>query len=271
MVSFPPCKINLGLHIINKRPDGYHNLETCFYPVPWTDILEIVPADAAAFTCSGNLIPGIPEGNLCVKAYDLLRKEFILDPVKIHLHKIIPTGAGLGGGSADAAHTIRLLNELFQLKLSQEKLMAYAAKLGSDCAFFIQDHPMLGTERGGILSKISVPLNRKYLVLITPNIHVSTAEAYAGIYPQQPEHSIQHIVSGSITAWKLLMKNDFEESVFRKHPAIRKIKEKMYSLGAIYASMSGSGSTVFGIFETEVNPGNEFPETTVWSGLLDDH
>lgn len=268
MVSFPPCKINLGLHVTNKRPDGYHNLETCFYPVPWTDILEVIRADTFIFTCSGNGIPGIHKENLCVKAYDLLKKDFYLAPVKIHLHKIIPIGAGLGGGSADAAHILLLLNDIFQLKLSQERLMAYAAVLGSDCAFFIQDHPMLGTGRGEILTKIPVALKGKYLGLVKPNINVSTAEAYAGIRPRQPEHSIQHIVQGPVNAWKFLLKNDFEESIFKKYPVIKGIKEKMYSLGALYASMSGSGSAVFGIFEAQVSLDNKFPETTVWSGVI---
>lgn len=270
MVSFPPCKINLGLHILNKRPDGYHNLETCFFPVPWTDILEVILADVFAFSCSGYRIPGIPEENLCVKAYALLKQDFDLGPVKIHLHKITPTGAGLGGGSADAAHTLKLLNEIFQLKLTPEKLMRCAAELGSDCAFFIQDHAMLGTQRGEVLAGISVQLNAKYLVLVKPNIHVSTAEAYAGICARQPEQSIQHIIHSPVTAWKCLLKNDFEESVFKKYPAVKSIKEKMYSLGAMYASMSGSGSTVFGIFESERNLEGQFPETMVWSGIIGD-
>ena len=268
MVSFPPCKINLGLHIINKRSDGYHDLETCFYPVPWTDVLEIVPADEFAFTHTGDVIPGIREENLCVKAYRVLKRNFDVGPVKIHLHKIIPSGAGLGGGSADAAYTLRLLDDIFKLSLSQESLMAYAGELGSDCPFFIQDHPMLGTGRGEILSKITVALDGKFLVLVKPNINVSTAEAYAGIFPKQPDHSILDGLQSSLTNWKYLLKNDFEESVFNKYPAIKAIKEKMYLLGAVHASMSGSGSAVFGLFEGEVKLENEFPDATVWSGLL---
>ncbi|MDH4090289.1 MAG: 4-(cytidine 5'-diphospho)-2-C-methyl-D-erythritol kinase [Cyclobacteriaceae bacterium] len=268
MVSFPPCKINLGLHIIDKRPDGYHNLITCFYPVPWTDILEVIIADTFSFTCSGNPIPGIAEENLCVKAYALLKEDFRLAPVKIHLHKIIPTGAGLGGGSADGAYTLRSLNTIFKLELSQERLMAYAALLGSDCSFFIQDESMLATGRGEILSGIQVNLSNKYIVLVKPGIHVSTAEAYGGIHPRQPLQSIAQLVSDGIETWRLFLKNDFEESVFKKYPAIEDIKEKLYSLGALYASMSGSGAAVYGIFEAEVNLASQFPGATVWSAPI---
>jgi 4-diphosphocytidyl-2-C-methyl-D-erythritol kinase len=268
MVSFPPCKINLGLQIINKRQDGYHELVTCFYPVPWTDILEVIKADRFAFTSSGNLIPGPTESNLCIKAYEILKKDFDLGPVRIHLHKIIPTGAGLGGGSADAAHTLRLLNDIFQLRQSQQCLMEYAAVLGSDCAFFVQDDPMFGQGRGEVLTKIPVSLRGKYLILVKPDIHVSTAEAFAGIRPQQPQHSLQELVQQPVSEWKHLVKNDFEDSVFRKHPAIRIIKEKLYSMGAQYASMSGSGSAVFGIFDNEVGSEKQFPDTTVWTGFI---
>jgi len=268
MVSFPPCKINLGLQIINKRSDGYHDLLTCFYPLPWTDILEIIPADSFAFTCSGNHIPGPPEANLCIKAYELLQRNFDLSPVKIHLHKIIPAGAGLGGGSADAAYTLRLLNDIFRLQLSQQALMDYAAKLGSDCTFFIQDNPMFGEGRGEVLTKIAVDLRGKYLVLVKPDIHVSTAEAFVGIRPQKPHHSLREVLSLPTTDWKPVLKNDFEDSVFRKYPSIQLIKEKLYSIGAEYASMSGTGSAVFGIFDTEVPSEKHFPHTMVWAGFI---
>ncbi len=268
MVSFPPCKINLGLQIINKRPDGYHDLLTCFYPVPWTDILEIIPADQFAFTSSGNSIPGATEDNLCIKAYQLLKQEFDLAPVHIHLHKIIPTGAGLGGGSADAAHMLRLLNTIFQLQLPQQTLMDYAAKLGSDCAFFIQDNPMFGQGRGEILAKISVNLRGNYLVLVKPEIHVSTAEAFAGIRPRRPQHTLEEVFLQPMADWKTMLKNDFEESVFWKYPVIQALKDKMYGIGAQYASMSGSGSAVFGIFDAEVAWEKHFTQATVWAGFM---
>jgi 4-diphosphocytidyl-2-C-methyl-D-erythritol kinase len=268
MVSFPPCKINLGLHIIRKRADGFHDLETCFYPVPWTDILEIIPADILSFTTSGTVIPGNDADNLCLQAYYLLQKDFNLGSVKIHLHKIIPTGAGLGGGSADAAHTIRLLNTVFQLNLPVEKMMAYAAQLGSDCAFFIQDKPMMGTGRGEILQPASLSLKGKYLALIKPTIHVSTAEAYAGISPAQPAVPLQQLLeTHGLAEWKDVIKNDFEETVFNNYPAIAELKAAFYKQGAIYASMSGSGASVFGIFEREV--ALAVPEGyTSWQGIL---
>lgn len=268
MVSFPPSKINLGLHVLRKRADGYHDLETCFYPVPWTDVLEIIPADSLSFTSSGTAVPGRKDDNLCLKAYRLLAAEFDLPPVSIHLHKIISTGAGLGGGSADAAYTLRLLNDIFSLNLSPEKLIPYAAQLGSDCAFFVQDKPKLGTGRGEILHDTTVSLRGKFLVLLKPDVHVSTAEAYAGIVPSTPAVSLREILENNGPGgWRSLLKNDFEESVFRKYPVVAALKEDLYQAGALYASMSGSGAAVFGIFEKEKDI--SFPEKHVcWKGML---
>ncbi len=267
MVAFPPCKINLGLNIIFKREDGFHNLETCFYPVPWTDILEIIPAKELAFTSSGNAIPGNAEDNLCLRAYHLIQTDFDIAPVKIHLHKIIPIGAGLGGGSSDAAYTLRLLNEIFNLSLSVDQLKKYASKLGSDCSFFIEDKPMLGSGKGEILNDIDLSLNGFYLVIVKPFIHVSTQEAYSGILPKQPTIRIQEILKRPIVDWKEILKNDFEESIFKKNPAIAEIKTKLYSSGAIYASMSGSGSSVFALFEKPVDLKKEFAGMEYW-GML---
>jgi 4-diphosphocytidyl-2-C-methyl-D-erythritol kinase len=269
MVSFPPCKINLGLQVTEKRPDGYHNLETCFYPVPWTDILEIVSSQEFSFTISGDVIPGSPDDNLCVKAYRLLAHQFKLPPVHIHLHKIIPTGAGLGGGSSDAAHTLRLLNKLFGLSIDDMVLSNYASQLGSDCAFFIQDKPMIGKGRGEILSASSVSLAKKFLVIVKPALHVSTAEAYAGITPRRPAKSVHEILNEQpLHNWKDSLSNDFEQSVFEKYPAIRSIKDQLYRQGAIYASMSGSGAAVFGIFEKTVDLKSMFVGSSYWSGTL---
>ncbi len=252
MVCFPPCKINLGLNVLRKRSDGYHDLETCFYPVRWTDILEIIPSDSFHFGGSGTVVPGNPADNLCVKAYHLLRDEFNLPPVRIHLHKIIPTGAGLGGGSSDAAWTLRLLNDIFSLGLSQEAIQHRASFLGSDCAFFAGDQPMIGTGRGELLSPIQVDLSGKYIVIIKPDVHVSTAEAYAGITPNDSSVSVKDILTTvPLPEWKHVLKNDFEASVFRKYPAIAAIKKQLYDQGAEYACMSGSGSAVFGIFAEE--------------------
>ncbi len=267
MVFFSPCKINLGLHILSKRPDGYHNLETCFYPVPWTDVLEVIPAKEFSFTITGRLIEGSTKDNLCVKAYRLMHLNHGIGPVNIHLHKILPTGAGLGGGSSNAAFTLRLLNEIFELGLSVETLKLYAARLGSDCAFFIEDKPTLGSGRGDVLHGISISLEKKYLVLVKPPVHVSTAEAYSQITPQRHEVGIPVILNLDINQWKNSLVNDFEVSVFKQFPEIGRLKAKLYDLGAIYASMSGSGASVFGIFDKEVNLRDSFPESTYWSGF----
>lgn len=269
MVAFPPAKINLGLQITRKRADGYHDLVTCFYPVPWCDILEILPASETVFNMSGISVPGRLEDNLCLKAYQLLKEQHHLPPVSIHLHKIIPMGAGLGGGSSDAAWTLRLLNQLFDLKLSASQLADYAAKLGSDCAFFIHDKPMIGEGRGEILSPANVSLTDKLIVLVKPDIHVSTADAFSQIKPKPPAISLGEFLEDSpVSDWKNLVVNDFEESVFSKFPVIQNMKEQLYAAGAVYASMSGSGSTVFGIFEKPIDLRSAFPATTYWSGRL---
>ena len=269
MISFPPCKINLGLNVVSKRSDGYHNLETCFYPIPWTDALEIIPADKFSFSTSGNVIPGNTADNLCVKAYELLKKDFALAPATIHLHKVIPSGAGLGGGSSDAAHTLRLLTRVFNLQLTAEKLNSYALLLGSDCPFFIEDKPMLGSGRGEVLTPVDVKLSGKFIVLIKPEEHISTAEAYAGVTSAKHSTSVKDILEKMpVEKWKNQLKNDFEGSVFGKHPIINGIKQKLYQQGAVYASMSGSGSAVFGLFEKPVDLKNLFPQMIYWSSAL---
>ena len=267
MVVFPHCKINLGLQIVSKREDGYHDIETCFYPVPWCDALEVIKSDQFQFTHSGISIPGREEDNLCVKAYQLLKRDFDLQPINLHLHKVIPTGAGLGGGSSDAAFMLRALNSIFNLGLSDGELRKYASTLGSDCSFFVGDNPMLGSGRGEILSETLVSLKGKHLVLVKPNIHISTAEAYAGVIPKRPDHSINEILAQPIADWKQKLKNDFEESVFKRHPQIEVIKNELYNQGALYSSMSGSGATVFGIFDSKPDLKNKF-EGDYWVGEL---
>ncbi|MBT1702717.1 4-(cytidine 5'-diphospho)-2-C-methyl-D-erythritol kinase [Chryseosolibacter indicus] len=269
MITFPPCKINLGLNIISKRSDGYHDISTCFYPVPWTDILEVIPSNEFSFSTSGNIIPGDNDDNLCIKAYRLLKKDFSIPEVKIHLHKTIPTGAGLGGGSSDAAYCLRILNNIFNLNLGQQQLQAYASQIGSDCAFFIQDKPQLGMGRGEILSDIELTLKDKFLILIKPEIHVSTAEAYAGVSPAKPEQDLETLlIQTPLQSWKDLIKNDFEVSVFKKYPEIERIKQALYNLGALYASMSGSGASVFGIFSKDQSIPEKFKSMAHWSGQL---
>jgi 4-diphosphocytidyl-2-C-methyl-D-erythritol kinase len=268
MVSFPPCKINLGLHVTTKRTDGYHDIETCFYPVPWTDILEVIPSQTFQFTSSGQPVGGSLRDNLCVRAYEVLKKDFNLSPVKIHLHKVLPMGAGLGGGSSNAAHTLRLLNRVLNLALDNTTLEQHALKLGSDCPFFIQDKPKLGFGRGEILQETQVSLAGKFIVLINPGIHVSTQMAYAGVVPSEPAKHIHEILSNNLTTWKRELKNDFEETVFKMHPVLEQIKQELYRQGAQYASMSGSGSTLFGIFNQPIDLKGQFPQQLCWSGLL---
>ncbi|MGN6398052.1 MAG: 4-(cytidine 5'-diphospho)-2-C-methyl-D-erythritol kinase [Mucilaginibacter sp.] len=249
MLIFPNAKINIGLNIINRRDDGYHNLETVFYPVGIKDALEIVAADELSFESSGLGIPGRAEDNLCLKGYQLLKKDFDLPPVRIHLHKHIPIGAGLGGGSADAAFFIRLVNQNFNLKMSDEQMIGYARRLGADCAFFIQNKPVFAFEKGDEFESIRLDLSKYKIVVVMPPVHVSTAEAYRGVTPAQVNESLMDLIYEPVYEWKKFIKNDFEVSVFKNHPEIRGVKAALYEAGAIYASMSGSGASVFGIFE----------------------
>ena len=256
MITYPNAKINLGLNIVEKRPDGYHNLETVFYPINLQDALEVTKLEGEGeynLKVSGVPIEGDPDSNLVVKAYRLLKKDFPdMAPINIHMYKHLPTGAGLGGGSADAAFMLKLLEKKFKLNLSTEKLEEYAAILGADCAFFIQNKPVFATGIGNIFEEISLTLKGYYIVLVKPDIFVSTKDAFANIHPKQPTHSLKEIVRMPVETWRATMKNDFEESVFQKFPEIAAIKDKLYDLGAIYASMSGSGSSVFGIFREQV-------------------
>jgi 4-diphosphocytidyl-2-C-methyl-D-erythritol kinase len=253
MISFPNCKINLGLSIIAKRPDGYHELETVFYPVGLQDMVELVHSDATnqaiTFSNTGLPIPGDETHNLCVKAYHLLKTDFPnLPAVKIHLHKHIPMGAGLGGGSSDGTAVLLLLNQQFNLELSTHQLVDYAAKLGSDCPFFVHNKACHATGRGEILQPFNCDLSAYQFVLIHPAIHVSTAWAFAQLNPHSKTKSIAEIVAQPIETWKKELINDFETPLFSAHPILASIKEKLYDQGAIYASMSGSGSSLFGIF-----------------------
>ena len=268
MLVFPNCKINLGLRILNKREDGYHNIETVFYPVPVKDVLEIIPftdLTSINFSSSGLVIDGETENNLCIKAYQLLRTDFPQIPaVKMHLHKAIPMGAGLGGGSADAAFTLQLINRQFNLNLSTTQLINYALQLGSDCAFFILNTPCAGTGRGEILEQIAVDLSGHQLILVNPGIHVNTGQAFAALTLNPKNRnlpSLKDIIKQPIFTWKDHLKNDFEEPVFKLYPAIKEIKESLYKMGAVYASMSGSGSTVYGIFEKQQYPEMNFNST----------
>lgn len=254
MKVFPCAKINLGLNIVSKRLDGYHNLETVFYPVGIYDELEVEPlssSDAKAYELIVNGVDDIcaPCDNLVIKAYNLLAQHYTMPPVRVVLTKNIPSQAGMGGGSSDAAYMIRLLNELFSLGLTIQEMKAYAAKLGADCAFFIDAQPAYATGIGDILESIEIDgLKNKYLALIKPNVAVSTKEAYSDITPHAPRVNCREILSKPVGVWKDNLLNDFEDSVFRKLPVLADVKSQLYAKGALYAAMSGSGSTVFGIF-----------------------
>lgn len=249
MVSFPNAKINLGLNVVKKRRDGYHDIESVFYPLDGVsfDVLEVIngPSD---LKLSGLKVSGSIKDNLCMKVYDHMRKEFKTGPLKVLLHKNIPAGAGLGGGSADAAFLIRMMNEKFQIGLAEKKMETIAARFGSDCAFFIRNQPALATGRGEILKPIPVSLKGYFIKLICPDIHVSTQQAYSMIRPGKSQYPIKQIIKLPVSKWKNKLINDFEEPVFKMHPELSKIKAGLYSEGAVYASMSGSGSTVFGLF-----------------------
>ena len=249
MVIFPNCKINLGLRILRKRNDGYHDLETVFYPLALKDVLEIQRDTTLHFTAYGLPIPGDRDGNLCLKAWQLLKKDFPDLPfAHIHLYKHIPIGAGLGGGSSDGASTLLLLNKQFNLGLDTSRLLFYAAQLGSDCPFFILNTPSLGGGRGEKLEPATLDLSGYCFVLIDPKVHVSTAQAFSLCTPSIAGPSIHEIIQQPIDTWKDQLINDFEAPVFQLHPHLRDIKELLYSHGAVYAALSGSGSSLFGIF-----------------------
>ncbi|TRZ77023.1 MAG: 4-(cytidine 5'-diphospho)-2-C-methyl-D-erythritol kinase [Chitinophagaceae bacterium] len=254
MIQFPHCKINLGLSILEKRKDGFHNLETVFYPVGLKDIIEITPlskpTQKVAFSSSGIAVPGNDSDNLCVKAYQLLKNDFPhLPSIQMHLHKAIPMGAGLGGGSSDATAVIKILNKLFTLELSEDALLQYTAQLGSDCPFFLHEQPCHATGRGEILNPLSLSLKDYQIVLIHPAISISTAWAFQQIQPATKKKNIIDIIQQPIHTWKQDLINDFESPILAAHPILQSIKTELYEKGAIYASMSGSGSSFFGIFE----------------------
>ena len=248
MIVFPNAKINIGINITGRRPDGYHNIETIFYPLPIYDALEALPSDELAFHSSGLDIPGRVEDNLCIKGYHLIKKDHNLPPLNIQLLKHIPIGAGLGGGSANAAFFIKLINNLFDLKLTVAEMLNYARQLGADCAFFIENKPVFAFEKGDRFEDIELDLAKYHIVLVMPPAHVSTAEAYRGVKPAAVSRSLKELIQLPVEEWKNYIKNDFEDSVFKNHPVIRGVKAALYEAGAIYASMSGSGASVFGIF-----------------------
>jgi 4-diphosphocytidyl-2-C-methyl-D-erythritol kinase len=250
MILFPPAKINLGLRVLGKRPDGYNEIETCMLSIPWTDVIELLPTSAFEFKQTGLTVDGDSSNNLCVKAFRLMQERYTIPNVYLHLRKNIPMGAGLGGGSSDAAYVLRGLNAIFSLNLPENVLRDLALELGSDCPFFITDSAQIGSGRGEILTPIEINLSGYYLKLVNPEIHVSTKEAYAGVHYSDHRTSLRGLLRMPLDTWEQTLGNDFEESIFKSHPEIADVKKKLIEEGAIYASMSGSGSTVYGIFKT---------------------
>ena len=253
MIIFPNAKINIGLNIINRRADGYHNIETIFYPIQIKDALEVIENSEMSFETSGIEIPGFVNENLCLKAYDLLRVDFDLPNVKIHLHKQIPIGAGLGGGSADAAFFIKLINEKFNLGLLVEKMQNYCKLLGADCAFFVENKPVFALEKGDVFEAVDLDLSAYHLALIMPPVHVSTGEAYGGVKPLSPKTSLKELIKQPLETWQGKITNDFEAHILKNHPQIRGVKAALLEAGALFALMSGSGASVYGIFQNKVD------------------
>ena len=271
MLVFPNAKINIGLNVVEKRADGYHNIETVFYPIGLCDALEVVVSDSCSdysFSSSGIVIDGDPEHNLIVQAFRLLRSQFQFPPLDISLCKQIPFGAGLGGGSSDASFMLKLLNELFELKLKPAKLQKLAAQLGADCPVFIKNKPVFASGIGDVFKPIKFSLKGYFLLLVKPDIHVATPDAYSLVVPREPDFSLLEMIQQPITEWKGKIVNDFERSVFSKYPAIGELKDKMYEMGAHYAAMSGSGSSVYGIFESEPVVDNAFDDCFITGGVL---
>ena len=269
MIVFPNIKVNLGLNINEKRADGYHNLQTVFFPVPWTDIIEAVRSDNQGlnFHSSGIPIPGDNNKNLVIRAFELLSKRHTLPGLTMHLHKNLPMGAGLGGGSSDGAFALKLINTVCALQLDEETLANYAAELGSDCPFFIYNRPMFATGRGELLEPLSLNLESWYMLIVMPPLTVGTAEAYSWITPEHPAVSIKEILKESPDTWKDRLINDFEAPVIQRYPLIGEIKQQLYHQGAAYASMSGSGAAVFGLFRQQPST-SPWKQYVHWSGQL---
>ena len=273
MLVFPNAKLNLGLYVTARRPDGFHKLESVLVPLPWTDALELLPAPAGQPTrlvLSGRPIPGAPATNLCVRAYELLQADFAqLPPVQMYLHKLVPIGAGLGGGSADAAFALKAANNLFGLDLSAAALEGYARRLGSDCAFFIRNRPVLAVEKGDLFEEIDLNLAGTGCVVVYPNLHIGTAEAYARVVPRAPAHPLRAALAQPMATWRDTVGNDFETALAPAHPVLADLKQQLYAAGAAYASLSGSGSAVYGLWPTGAPPIRPWPaDYSVWQGVL---
>lgn len=267
MLYYSNAKINLGLNITEKRPDGFHNIETVFYPISVSDAIEFIPNKSTSIDYSGLLLDCEAEDNLIVKAYRLLENDFDLPEIAFHLHKVIPFGAGLGGGSANAAYTLVALNRYFNLNISSEKFIDYAMRLGSDCAFFIENKAVFANQKGEHFRNIDLDLSKYHILLIHPGFGISTPEAYASIIPARPGKSVEKIIKQPIETWKEELQNDFEKALLPKYPVLEIIKAQLYDEGAVYAAMSGSGSSMFGIFEKKPN-NDSFADYWTWVAKL---
>ncbi len=266
MIAFPNAKINLGLYVTGKRDDGFHNIESIFYPVPFCDVLEIIESEEFSFQTEGISVTDNPEDNLCVKAYNLLKEKYDLPPISMFLLKNIPSGAGLGGGSSDAAFTLKLLNDVFKLNITVGQLTEYAAMLGSDCPFFVPDYPAYVFGRGELMEAVNLSLKGCYIVIVCPGIHIPTAEAYRNIRTYSTmKIPMPHQVQRDRPYWKETLYNDFENYALGQYPELKEIKEKLYQSGAFFASMSGSGSSIYGIFESKPDVDFKFK---VWEGEM---
>lgn len=272
MIYFSPAKINLGLQITERRPDGFHNLRSLMHPIPLCDLIEIcqLPGQQkpVQFTQSGISAESTPEHNLCIRAWELMKSATSLPPVAMHLHKQIPVGAGLGGGSSNASTVLKALNSMVDKPVPNEQLADLAASLGSDCPFFLQADPMMVEGRGEILSQVTVSLRSYYLILLFPDIHIPTAEAYRNVTPARPEQHLKLLIGAPLHQWKDALKNDFEPSLFEHYPLLSELKRGLYTAGALYASVSGSGSSIYGIFETRPFLPGEIREFVIWQGAL---
>ncbi len=273
MICFPNAKINIGLHILNKREDRYHDIETVFCPISFSDMLEFIIDDSVLpgnckLICTGIPLTGIKDGNLVAKAYKRLAENYALPGISLYLHKIIPPGSGLGGGSSDAAFLLDSMNNYFNLNIGQHQLEDMATSLGSDCPFFIRNEPVFAYERGNLFRELNITLTGYSVLIVYPGFHVNTAEAYRECIPEFHEESLMDSVHQPVVKWKGLIKNDFEKTVFKKFPELLDIKSELYSLGAVYASMSGSGSALFGIFKNIPELSGKFEKYFTWSGRI---
>ena len=268
MILFAPAKINIGLKVLNKRPDGYHNLDSIFYPIPLFDIMEFSKSDDFQFISTGLSIDASLDDNLVYKAYDLIKKHYKIGGLKIHLHKIIPMGAGLGGGSSDAATTLLAINKLFDLGITKDKLAGFAKQIGADCPFFIFNQAIRATGIGTDFSSVDLDLSSYHIVLIKPDIHISTAEAYAGVKLEGVDAKLDLSIINSINQWWDNYNNSFEYHLFQKYPLLSELKDSLYNQGAVYASMSGSGSTIFGLFENKPKIMDIWKQHFVWEYKL---